>query len=127
MAVGWEASFDGPTLLAEADDAGHYNIDVLRQIALVNDHHALLGMTSMLHDWIVAELRRTGFPDSWLRSATVHVEYRRVPAKEWMRRRPGNWTTVETVADLKAVAEVDTEDGKATSEFSNEQSLVGKV
>jgi len=76
MAVGWQAMFDGPALLAEPD-VGVMEIDASSATGTINGKPAELFMATYLNEWLAAELGRAGLEPSQLLSAYVRIEYER--------------------------------------------------
>jgi len=76
MAVGWQAMFEGPALLAEPD-AGVMEIDASSATGTINGKPADLFMATYLNEWLAAELARAGLEPSQLLSAYVRIEYER--------------------------------------------------
>ena len=62
IAAGWEAQFDGPVLLGEPH-TGTYVIDLVRNVATINERETDLGMKMVLTKWLDGELNRLGQGD----------------------------------------------------------------
>jgi hypothetical protein len=126
IAAGFEASSDGPVLLAEPA-TGSYVIDLVRNVSTVNDREANLGMATVLDEWLQGELGRLNRDRGWLSKATVEVAYRVVPSDAFMDSNQGYWTTQAFVAHLSATVSVATPDGSAEASFENAQALSGPI
>jgi hypothetical protein len=126
IAAGWEASNDGPVLLAEPT-TGSYVIDLVRNVSTVNGREANLGIATVLDRWLQGELGRLNRDRDWLSKATVEVAYKVVPSDAFMDSNQGYWTTQAFVAHLSATVSVATPDGSAEASFENAQALSGPI
>jgi len=107
MAVGWEILPDGPTLVGDGD-GGVAEIDVVREVAFVNQHPAELTMTQILRRWAMGELRQHDLPRSWLSKAIIEMRYS---------------PSAGGLFGLEAEARVETGYGAAVGTFANSQGL----
>jgi hypothetical protein len=111
MAVGWQAMFEGPALLAEPD-VGVMEIDASSATGTINGKPADLFMATYLNEWLTAELPKAGLKGSQLVSAYVRVEYERHRSED------------KDSGHLKADSHVVLNFGEARGSFSNEQPLL---
>jgi hypothetical protein len=126
IAVVFEASFDGPVLLAEGVETGHYVLDLIHGTSRVNGHDAKLGIASLLEDWIQGELVRLDRERTWLTGANVLVEYTLTPSGAYMDSHEGFWTSLAIIGTLSATVSITTADGTARASFENVQALIGR-
>jgi hypothetical protein len=111
MAVGWQAMFDGPALLAEPD-VGVMEIDAALGTGTINAKPADLFMAAYLNEWLTAELTRAGLKPSHVLSAAVRVEYQRQSTEQ------------KDSGHLRANSHVVFTFGEARGSFSNTQTLL---
>jgi hypothetical protein len=113
MAVGMEAMFVGGALKAEPP-IGVIELDAASGSASVNGKPADLDLARYLNHWIVAELKRKNLDRTWLKSATIRIQY----AQSARDSKESDW------ADLKAAARVVSDVGETVGTFTNHQPLV---
>src|SRR6266849_6767153 len=126
IATGWEASFDGLVFLSQEKTSGHYAIDVINGVSVVNASVVELGMAHLLGKWIKGELSRLNREPGWLTEATVTVRYALQRSEGFMDSHEGFWTSEAFVALLSATAHVVTGDGAAGASLDNYQALIGQ-
>jgi len=126
IAVGWEAAFDGPVLLAEPATGG-YIMDLIQRVSVVNDRQADLGMMGILDKWLDGELARLKRDRDWFTEARVEVHYELVPSGTVMDSNPDYWTSQAYVARLSATVHVATFDGIADASSKNAHAITGQA
>jgi hypothetical protein len=114
LAVGWQAMFEGPALLAEPE-AGVMVIDAASGTGTINGKPAELFMATYLNEWLTAELARAGLKSSQLLSASVRVDYERTIGER------------DDSGRLTANSHVVFNFGEARASFSNDQPLLRHI
>jgi hypothetical protein len=115
MAVGIEAMFVGSSL-ANEPSVGIIEVDAVTRSASVNGRLVKRALADYLTDWVIAEVNRKKLDRTWLKSATVRIEYSQAP------RKGGRTCLGEFVASALVVSNL----GEATATFANKQLLVRK-
>jgi hypothetical protein len=77
MAVGVEAISVGPSLVIEPN-VGAIEIDAVSGYASINGRPVKLVLADFLRDWVIAELNRKNLDRTWLKSATITIEYSQI-------------------------------------------------
>ena len=118
MAVGVEAMSVGSTLAFEPDE-GAIEVDAVSGSASVNGHPMRLALADYLRDWVIAELNRKKLGRTWLKSATITIEYSQV-------RNEDRNEDQRDRAQFTAFARVVSNSGETTGLFTNDQPLIRK-
>lgn len=113
MAVGYQAMFVGAALKVEPE-VGVIELDAATASASINGHPTDLALARYLNGWVIAELKRKSLEPSWLKSATVRIQYSQTARNSG----ESDW------ADFTAAARVVSDFGETTATFTNKQHLV---
>lgn len=118
MAVGVEAISVGSTLVVEPN-VGTIEVDAVSGFASINGRPVRLALAEYLRDWVIAELNRKKLDRTWLKSATITIEYSQIRSEDRIEDQRDR-------GQFRALARVVSESGQTIGTFTNDQPLARK-